>query len=156
MVRDAFFGLVLLGLTGWNANAAEMRSLEEYMALPSDLQEPSYLFVRCAGLYWAMTAYFGESGLGAEAHLNMSEAAILLNEAAILMRITKGGDTNHIEAGTRADAKRIATIYHERMRDNYALTGQAFYEDSLIKSDLLLCKPIAANPVGFMLEQPSE
>ena len=122
---------------------AELQGLQEWLSLPDDEREASYPFVRCAGLDLAVLAYAGTERLGEKTSQEYREMIVDLSLAAGILRADKtGGGPLDYQEKIRAERERISQLYVDRMYANYAATGQAIMNDSLIKSDLTLCKQI--------------
>lgn len=121
-------------------SAQEMRPLDQLLGNTAN----PYPFQRCAGLYQALMEWVGQDRMG-EATFRQTETGMKsLLAAAILISIEDGigGGTENATQVTLRDTRNIADLYNARFKQNYAVTGQAFGEDILIQSDLLLCKDI--------------
>ena len=141
-MKSAFILSVLLASCGL-AQAQEMLSLQEWARRPADRQEASYSFIRCAGLYEGTTNYIGTEKLGPAVAKQQSDAVVVLSLAALKMRSkARGGKPDDYVEQVLDDRRRIAKVYHERMTKNYAATGQAIYDDPLMKGDLMFCKDL--------------
>lgn len=135
--------LLCMTLTLVQASSQEFLSLEQWMKRPFAEQEASYPFVRCAGLYEGTMNYIGTAAVGPEVSQQNTVAIIALSFAAMKIRSSKrGGEPEGYLDQVVSDRKRIAGVYEARMKQNYATTGQAFFDDPLIKSDLMLCKSL--------------
>lgn len=122
------------------SSAQEMRPLVDAMA---NAAEP-YIPARCGAMYQAMMEWTGETRLGAEAWAAMGNARErFIYAAAVLAQERSGGTLDASASATIRDVRNIADLYIERLEANYALTGQAFAEDSLIRSDLQFCQMLA-------------
>jgi hypothetical protein len=130
------------------APARDMQSLDEWLRRPADQQEPSYLLVRCAGLYEAMMGYMGSS-VGQDVTENIKATVISLSFNAMRVRHRKRGGKveDHLVEVVR-DRGLVAVTYNKRMHENYAASGQAFVDDALISGDLKICKAIAEDIKG--------
>jgi hypothetical protein len=139
-MKSAFALSILIASCGLS-QAQEMLSLQEWARRPVDQQEASYAFIRCAGLYEGTTNYIGTEKLGAAVTKQQSDNVVALSLAALNIRSkTRGGKPNDHVDQVLGERRRIAGVYEERMKKNYALSGQAIYDDPLMKGDLMFCK----------------
>ncbi len=139
----AAFALSILIASCGLTQAQEMLSLQEWARKPVDQQEASYSLIRCAGLYEGTTNYIGTAKLGAAAAKQQSDAVVALSLAVLKIRSkTRGGKPDDYVDQVLEDRRRIASVYEERMKRNYASSGQALYDDPLMKGDLMFCKEL--------------
>ena len=72
-----------------------------------------------------------------------SASVVALSLAALQIRSKKSGGTpNDYVEQVLGERRRIASVYEERMKKNYASSGQAFSDDPLMKGDLMFCKEL--------------
>jgi hypothetical protein len=117
----------------------DMQSLAEWMKKPPDQQEPSYLLVRCAGLYHGMGAY-----IGFEKAANLKDSAVLFSLAAMKARQQRrGGNIDDYQGEVERDECGSPRTNNARMHQNYETGGQAFGCDPLSLGDFQLCNSIA-------------
>jgi hypothetical protein len=119
-------------------NAQEMRPLDQQIETAAN----PYPFVRCGGLYLAMMQWIGAKRMGPDSFEQSMDAYSSALAAAVLQNVLDGAgdDMEQIAESSTRDAKNIADIYTNRFEKNYAVIGQAFGEDELIKSDLATCR----------------
>ena len=129
------------------AHAQELRPLTEYLALPKDRQNMSYLGARCAGLYQGIWDY-GGAGLAADTQETTKTAITILMRWAVLLRLQTQGartgltpDVDSIAEQVMKEIGMIADRYLARIEHNYT-TGEAWGSDTLIQSDMSLCGPL--------------
>lgn len=119
-------------------------SLERYVKLPPDRQDPAYVPTRCAGLYVGILRFGGKS-LDPAQRTNIEKESSALAMAAMEVRVTqKGGTPPDYSDAVLGVVKALSEQYLNRMKDNLAKSGQAFMNDELIKSDITFCKQVAA------------
>jgi hypothetical protein len=142
------FGALISGalfIAPVRASSAEMLSLQDWLKKPNEQQEPSYPFVRCAGLYFALFTYVGSERLGQDASRNYQATIVSLSLVAMKARsIKRGGNVAAYEDEVERDRLAIAEIYSARMHQNYVTSGQAFSEDSVLRQDFAICKELAS------------
>ena len=90
-----------------------------------------------------MMEWIGEERMG----LQTWNTTDTMREALILAAITvstqnSGGTVNDWIEPTIRDVRNIANIYHDRLKTNYAIGGQAFGNDELVQSDLNRCSTV--------------
>lgn len=119
-------------------------SLEMYVKLPPEQQDPAYVPTRCAGLYIGILRYGGKS-LDPVQRESVEKESSAFAMAAMQVRATqKGGEpADHADA-VLGVIRALSDQYLNRMKDNQAKSGQAFMNDGLIKSDIAFCKQVAA------------
>ena len=144
-----FILMVWVVLFSTQLGAQEFKSLESVL---ENNPAPTYPFVRCGGMYQAMLERIGYERMGEEAWSQNDEARSALLIFGGLMLSDQLPNTSQREIGeiTANDARRIADIYEQRMNNNFALTGEAFFSDSLIKSDLSFCKRLSEEIVPII------
>jgi hypothetical protein len=152
MRKQVSVAIIAAGLVfSTTANAAstrEMQTLDEWLKKPADQREPSYLLVRCAGLYEGMLGYMGSS-VGHDVAENVKATVISLSLTAMKVRHRKrGGKVEDYLDEVVHDRSLVAVTYNKRMHQNYAASGQAFVDDPLISGDLRTCKAIAEDIKG--------
>ena len=100
--------------------------------------------MRCAGYYKGTTQYIGSNNLNKNTlDLNIKATTTLAMAAARIRAATKAGSyVNSFVDVVLADVDRIAAAYIARMKQNYAVSGQAVVSDVLLKSDALICKTL--------------
>jgi hypothetical protein len=142
-MKSAFVLSILIASCGGLVQAQEMLSLQEWARRPVDQQEVSYAFVRCAGHYEGTTNYIGTAKLGPSVAKQQSDNAVALSLAALKIRSkTRGGKPDDYVEQVLGERRRIASVYEERMKINYASSGQAITDDPLMKGDLMFCKEV--------------
>ncbi len=124
-------------LTAFSAVSQELKPLQNIISKA----DPVYTATRCAALYMAIGKWFGQERMGDELWQKTMSSWTWFLEAAVHAGHPENGGTieNYTNIVVR-DAFNIASLYQSRMEQNYAATGQGFGEDSLINSDLDLCK----------------
>ncbi len=143
-MRKVLAAVALVAMTVCGPARAELLSLDEWLQLSKDAQEPSYVFVRCAGIYSGMANYVGTDALGEEEAERYATSIILLSMTAMKIRSDKrGGNAMDYAQEINRDREIIAKMYKKRMHENYAATGQAIMDDALIKGDMRVCKRVA-------------
>ena len=137
----------------WTATptqAQELVPMATWMAQPEADQEPSYAYIRCAGLYAGILFYLGE---GAEAYIgtagveHFSDAISNLGVLAVWIRAERANlapDSDAVIQSVLNDEFAIATLYEQRISANYQATGAALTNDPLIVGDLQACQSVAA------------
>lgn len=120
-------------------------SVEAQQFQPLDnIQEqvaPAYIPTRCGGLYQAFMEWGGEARLGSDLWRQSDEIRGNFILVAVLMaQEDQGRSTEDVANSVVRDVRNIADIYLERFERNYAVTGQAMAEDTLIVSDLQYCR----------------
>ena len=127
-----------------HAFGQSMLPLQSWLALPQDQKEPSYAFVRCAAYYKGMMQYIGTATLPKQAVDASVGASTKLAMAAVRIRAARQASpaTQFVDP-VMADIDRIANAYVARMKQNYAVSGQAFASDTLIRGDGEICKQVA-------------
>ena len=144
-----FILMVWLLMFSTQVGAQEFKSLESVM---ENSPAATYPFVRCGGMYQAMMERIGYERMGGEAWSQNDEARSALLVFGGLMLSDQLPNTSQQEIGkiTANDARRIADIYEQRMNSNFALTGEAFFSDNLIKSDLNICKRLSEEVIPII------
>ncbi len=115
----------------------DLKPLKDVISVSS----PVYVPTRCAGLLTAMMEWTGQVRIGQETWQLMKSAVETHLAVATLIALPDSGNTvEKMSTIILRDASNIADLYVERMKRNYAAGGQAFGDDSLIRSDLVLCE----------------
>lgn len=142
----AAFSLILLPAM---SAAQEMRPLNELL----DTVAAPYPATRCAGWYQSLMEWGGKERLGEEAWGAMDAGRqSLMVLAAVQFNQTSG---NTFEADLEfvlRDVRNIGDLYLARMERNYASQGEAFAQDEMITSDMLICQRLAETAVAFVSE----
>jgi hypothetical protein len=134
-----------------NAYAVELQPLNEWMGRPDDERDPSYLFVRCAGLYQGASAYAGAEKLGKATWDQYSNAIYIFAAAAHELRandpanVQREVGASDLMAQIVENIETIAGLYVTRFKANYAASGNAFIDDRLIASDFETCNGVLRN-----------
>ncbi len=120
------------------------QSLEPLAKMIAEGAASDYPLVRCAALYRVMGSWSYER-MTSEQIENVQDMVVLFLAAAANARARASGQsvTAAISEGVVRDKANIEDLYRQRFDDNYARTGQAWANDSVISSDTELCK-------GFM------
>jgi hypothetical protein len=131
------------------AVSQDLVPLEQVLKRPKDQLEPSYPFVRCAAYYKSLLDYIGAKNLSTETVANSHQAATLNGFAAAKLRASKrgGSPTDYVDQ-VMSDVGRIVSVYDARMRNNYAVSGQAFGGDPVITADGATCKALTEGLAG--------
>jgi len=124
-------------LTAFPAASQDLKPLRDTISSSG----PVYTATRCAALYMAIGQWVGPERMGDESWQKVTSTWSWFLEAAVHAGQPDSGSTikNYTDIVVR-DAFNIVSLYQSRMEQNYAATGQGFGEDSLIDSDLDLCK----------------
>lgn len=140
----AFAASLFLAAPAMAADSPLSPSLEKYVKLPPERQDPAYVPTRCAGLYVGILRYAGKS-LDPAQRENIEKESAALAMAAMQVRASqKGGQPPDYSDAVLGVVKALSDQYLNRMKDNQAKSGQAFMNDDLIKSDVAYCKQVAA------------
>lgn len=123
-----------------SAHAQEIRTLRSIISGPNGTYGSNYPQVRCAAIYSALYNRVGTQKL-AESAADYEVAIGALLTIAVLVR-SKTTEISVAIDNTRKEMETIVKIYQGRMDRNYAVSGQAFFDDKLIRHDLSLCKQI--------------
>lgn len=122
------------------AMSQDMLPLEELI----DDAAPPYTPTRCASLYQAIIEWAGEQQLGTDLwQRTESDREYMALLAVIMLHDSVGGSLEDSNIVVARDIRNIADIYLERMANNYASSGQAFYNDPVISSDFSVCRIFA-------------
>lgn len=144
VLSAALAALLLLMAPAAAADDSLSPSLDKYVKLPPERQDPAYAPTRCAGLYVGILRYAGKS-LDPAQRENIEKESSALAMAAMQVRATqKGGEPPDYSDAVLGVVKAISDQYLNRMKGNQAKSGQAFMNDDLIKSDIAFCKQVAA------------
>jgi hypothetical protein len=139
----ALAALFLLTVAAVAADDSLSPSLDKYVKLPPERQDPAYVPTRCAGLYVGILRYAGKS-LDPDQRENIEKESSALALAAMQVRATqKGGEPPDYSDAVLGVVRALSDQYLNRMKDNQAKSGQAFMNDDLIKSDIAFCKQVA-------------
>jgi len=149
MWKSIFALLAISGVLIFEAVAQDLLPLEQLLKRPKDRMETSYPFVRCAAYYKSTVEYVGTQNLTNEAVANSHKASSLNAFAAAKIRASNRGGTasDYVEQIAR-DVNNIVSAYHARMQKNYAASGQAFVDDTLITGDAQICKSLTETLAG--------
>lgn len=129
--------------------AGDLVPMDAWIEQPVDEWEPSYPFVRCAGLFAGVLFYLGEGAevtLGAETFKKWEQTYTELMLAAVIIRADTGGfpaDSKVVSDSALNDAYAIATTYEQNLRANYQASGSAMSSDPVFTSDLEICQSFA-------------
>lgn len=142
MLIKAFF-LALLGAAP--GAAQEMPPLQDWVKGPGAKQDPSYVFVRCAGLYVALARFDGQSLMPADLE-RMKRAYVSLATAAVAARAeTRGGAPKDQVDGVSNDVGNFVDQYGGRIERNRRKAGKALDDDPAMTGDFALCQQTAAS-----------
>ena len=122
------------------AKAQDFVPLAQWLKQPEGKKNKIYAFERCAALNTAILAH-GEKNIDSQTVQSMDETFL-----ALAVMLSKKQNSSTLEANNNqvdADTTRVAKIYLDRLKNNYASTGLAFGNDELIKSDLTICKEVS-------------
>lgn len=139
-----------------SAKAQQLRPLTELIG-DADITLP---LLRCSGLYLAMTDRFDKTRMGESLWNNAEESRKKLLVIAAVLRQKQSGDTYtaNVDNSTR-DMINVADLYIERMKNNFARSGQDYNEDSDINDDskiafdLKVCKVITLAAIGSLNDE---
>ena len=127
--------------------AQQMRPLDELL----DTAAAPYPATRCAGWYQALMEWGGKERLGDEAWATVDTGRLSLFHLATALFNQTSGNTFEADANFVArDMRNIADLYLARMERNYATSGEAFGQDEMIKSDMLICQRLAEMAVAYV------
>ena len=122
------------------AMSQDMLPLEDLI----DDAASSYTPTRCAALYQAIMEWGGGQQLGADLwQRTESDREYMGLIAVIMLQDIAGGSLEDISIVVARDIRNVTDIYLERMENNYALSGQAFNNDPVIRSDISVCRIFA-------------
>ena len=145
MLRAILIALMMFAAAAASADKKDdavqgMKPLSEIFANAASQYAPQ----RCAGLYQALMEWTGKDRMNEEAWEAMDAAreSLIVTSIRIAQAANSGTMEHHLKLAVR-DVLNIADLYLTRMETNYALSGHAFYEDVVIKSDAMFCKSIA-------------
>ena len=143
-IRCAVVALMLAPAIG---KAQDMRPLDELL----DSAAAPYPATRCAGWYQALMEWGGKERLGDEAWAAMDTGRQSLMLFATGQFNQTSGNTfeTDIEMVLR-DVRNVADLYLTRLERNYASSGEAFGQDEMIKSDMLICQRLAEMAVSYV------
>jgi hypothetical protein len=100
----------------------------------------SYPATRCAALHHGVMDWVGSDGTEEESWYAMYRARdLMVRFSALVLNEETGGALEGSFETTAEQVNRIADRYIHRFKRNFALTGQAFGHDQLIKKDLKFC-----------------
>lgn len=125
------------------AKGQDFVPLAQWLTQPEGKKNKIYAFERCAALNTAILAH-GEKNIDSETVQSMDEKTKTFLALAVMLSKKQNGST--LEANNDqvdADTTRVAKIYLDRLKNNYASTGLVFGNDELIKSDLKICKEVS-------------
>ncbi|WP_420392758.1 hypothetical protein [Acuticoccus sp.] len=141
-----FLGCLVAALAGIVVCPAyaqqELEPLQRYLQRPPEQLNASYAFERCAGLHLGVLDY-GGAFLPLQLQQNSQQLVVLLTRVATTLRVH--GAAADLDAMTKYvvdDVDRIAKLYHSRMKNNYAASGEAWGSDPTIQSDLIACNVV--------------
>ncbi|MCF3935026.1 hypothetical protein L1787_16600 [Acuticoccus sp. M5D2P5] len=144
MHKMTLLAAIVGALLSSTASAQEFQPLSEYIERPPEDQVSSYIFERCAGLYQGILAY-NPTRMTDEVSERFEQSIAIVALVAVKLR-EKASITETppdvLTNSTANDIVRIAEIYLDRIKNNYATTGQAFADDALITGDLDTCRQI--------------
>ena len=128
------------------ALAQEMRPLGELLETSAAPYPPT----RCSAWYHALMEWGGSNRLKDEWDaMDVARRSTLLN--AILILNKTSGNSFDVDAGIVVESvRKIRDLYYNRMSNNYAAVGEAFAQDELIKSDMMLCKVAAELAISLV------
>lgn len=135
--QTAFIGTVLAAATAANSVVAnELTPIDEALSAGAD---ENYLAVRCAGLYYSVYLFGGETQLGQHVADDLGARTELLMRLAVLQRVEQGTDANTASQQVMQETNRIADLYVERYLANYAARGLPFTPDPVWDVDMEIC-----------------
>lgn len=135
--------IVLVFSCGVQSSAVFAQTFAPLATILNSDYEASYPFVRCAAFYQANLEWAGKDRIGVERFEQANEAIKTLLAVSALVRSEQiGGGSASITDSVYVDTRKIADLYIERYRNNYAATGQAWASDEVWKSDLKTCKTL--------------
>ncbi len=131
--------VVLLFQPPITALAQEMRPLGEVL----ETSAAPYPATRCSAWYHALMEWGGSNRFKDQWEtMDVARRSTLMH--AILIFNETSGNSVDVDAGIVVEnVKKIKDLYYNRMSDNYAASGEAFGQDELIKSDMILCQMVA-------------
>ena len=106
--------------------------------------EETYAFVRCAALFFSVTEYASEVGLGAATYQDLATTVNLHIAIATMARVNNGTSEEVAKKQILSEISNISDFYLEKFQENYAQQGQAFGADSEFQSDLTICNQITS------------
>ena len=156
-MRQKLILTIILASIPLTSSAQELRPLSEYLSLPADRQDQAYPYLRCIGLFQGFYRYGG-------ANLSDDDATRtqLANEAmgliALLFRQQKHPNfsLDNISAQLGKEIEDVTQVYHQRMTQNYNMTGEAFGSDSVIGDDFEACGGLAQDAVTAISNFPAK
>ena len=132
--------IIILHMSVLIATAQEFISLEKATKSGAN---PLYVLERCSSLNFSILKWAGEAQLnrdGVDVFTKMSEEFFAMKTMALAFYKKKGlSESDAVEALNR-NTKKIEEIYIARFKENYANTGQAFGNDTVVMSDRKFCE----------------
>lgn len=139
LIAFLFSTLTASGLE--DSRAGEMRPLSEV----AEQAAMSYTPSRCAGLYLSLMEWTGSERMGEGTWEAMDRGREdFLLYAVLLSQDEQGGAWQDHARTISRQVRNIADLYTDRLDANYAVSGQAFANDTVIVPDLTYCRELAA------------
>lgn len=133
-------GTSLAAISATSGAEAELTPLSDYLELPKNEFVLTYPMTRCAGLYFGVLDYAGRN-FSAAVQADTKQDAALLVTAVVAIRVASSeGQPAELTKFTVEIVDQIAHKYVQRFKTNYALSGQAWSGDDLVKGDMTVCK----------------
>ncbi|MGS4947020.1 hypothetical protein ACVDG3_16210 [Meridianimarinicoccus sp. RP-17] len=147
MKRKYFSAFCLASGLCTTAIAADgLRPLEETV---TESTESSYALVRCAAFYTSALEWAG-TALKQDDYDRTKKSVDSLLLVASVMRSANSADVlQDVAEVVLIDARKIADIYIENLRDNYAVTGNAWEGNLVYEADGAYCLPIAQTAIAM-------